>query len=222
MSLRHAPCNASLVALWLRLDRRDAGGDHRLGAFIALKGWIMQSMSPETLYVCPLDLVDATAARVQAGHMISLINEDALRALPTPEGVPRGRHLRLPMNDISAPRPGHIAPGPEHVTAIVDFMMGWDREAPVLINCLAGISRSTAAAFTILCALNPQTDEAEVARLLSEASPTAQPNRLLVSHADQVLGRDGRMMRAVEEIAARAEMEPARPFALPARIARRN
>jgi predicted protein tyrosine phosphatase len=178
----------------------------------------MQARSPETLYICPLDAIDDIATRIRPGHMISLINEEAMRALITPEGVPPARHLRLAMNDIATPKHGHIAPAPEHVTALVDFMMSWDRNAPVLINCLAGVSRSTAAAFTILCALNPQADEADVARLLHEASPTAQPNRLLVGHADRLLDRDGRMIGAAHDIAARARPEPARPFALPARI----
>lgn len=182
---------------------------------------MMQARSPETLHVCPLDDIEATVARVRPGHMISLINEDAMRALPTPESVPALRHLRLAMNDTSQPCDGLVAPAPEHVTALIDFMMAWDRGAPVLINCLAGVSRSTAAAFTILCALNPQADEREVARLLREASPTARPNRLLVGHADHLLGRDGRMIRAAEEIVARAAPEPARPFALPARMRER-
>jgi len=185
-------------------------------------GRIMQAHSPETLYVCSLDAIAETAARVRPGHMISLLNEEAMIALSTPAGVPRERHLRLAMNDIAAPREGHIAPAPEHVTAIVDFVMSWDRGTPLLINCLAGISRSTAAAFTILCALNPQTEEAEVARLMREASPTAQPNRLLIRHADLLLGRDGRMLHAAEEIAAGAQLEPARPFSLPARITPRG
>ena len=183
---------------------------------------MMQSSSPEILHVCPLDFIDATVARVQPGHMISLVNEDAMRALPTPECVRAGRHLRLSMNDIAAPSAGLVAPAPEHVTALIDFMMAWDRAEPVLINCLAGVSRSTAAAFTILCALNPQVEEAQVARLLGEASPTARPNRLLVGFADQALGRDGRMVAAAADIAARAAPEPAQPFSLPARIAERG
>ncbi len=178
----------------------------------------MYTPSPETLYVCPLDAVDLVAGQARPGHMISLVNDEAMRALATPPGVPAGRHLRLTMNDIAAPQPGLIAPSPDHVTAVIDFIMAWDRAAPVLINCLAGVSRSTATAFTILCALNPQTDEAEIARLLRDASPTAQPNHLLVSHADRLLGRDGRMTQAAEDIAASARWEQVRPFALPARI----
>ncbi|MFP3920246.1 MAG: tyrosine phosphatase family protein [Dichotomicrobium sp.] len=179
----------------------------------------MSMPPPETLYVCPLDAVEAMVARVRPGHLISLVNEEAMRHLGRPASVPAHRHLRLEMNDISAPEPGLSAPLPEHVSAIIDFAVSWDRAAPLLINCLAGVSRSTAAAFTIACALNPETDEAHIARLLRDTSPTAQPNRRLVGFADEALGREGRMVRAAEAIAASAAIAPARPFAMPARIA---
>jgi predicted protein tyrosine phosphatase len=178
----------------------------------------MYTRSPETLYVCPLDAVDAVVARTRPGHMISLVNDEVMRELTTPGCVPRERHLRLTMNDITEPRDGHVAPSPEHVAAMVDFIMSWDRSAPVLVNCLAGVSRSTAAAFTIVCALNPQTDERRIARLLRESSPTAQPNPRLVNFADEVLGREGRMIEAAGAIAATAVLEPARPFAMPVRV----
>jgi predicted protein tyrosine phosphatase len=182
----------------------------------------MYTPSPETLYVCPLDAIDAVVAQARPGHMISLVNDEAMRVLATPQGVPRGRHLRLTMNDIAAPQPGLTAPSSEHVTALIDFVMAWDRSSPLLINCLAGVSRSTAAAFTIVCALNPETDEDRIARLLRETSPTAQPNRRLVGFADEALGREGRMIEAAAAIAESAALEPARPFVLPARITPRG
>jgi predicted protein tyrosine phosphatase len=178
----------------------------------------MYTPSPETIHVCPLAAIDAVVRHVRPGHLISLVNEEAMRELMRPETVPAHRHLRLEMNDIAEPQQGLVAPSPEHVIAMIDFAMSWDRDAPLLINCLAGVSRSTAAAFTILCALNPEADEMRIARLLRESSPTAQPNRRLVSFADTALARDGRMVRAACEIAPSAAMEPARPFAMPARI----
>jgi predicted protein tyrosine phosphatase len=182
-------------------------------------GQTMQSTpSSETLYICSLDAIDAVAAQARPGHMISLVNDEAMRELATPPCVPRERHLRLTMNDIIEPREGHVAPSPEHVAALIDFVMSWDRAAPVLVNCLAGVSRSTAAAFTMVCALNPQTDEYRIARLLRETSPTAQPNPRLVGFADEALGRGGRMVEAAAAIAKCAALEPARPFALPARV----
>ena len=41
-------------------------------------------------------------------------------------------------------------------------------------------------------------DEAEIARTIREASPTAMPNARIVSIADRLLKRDGRMVSAVE------------------------
>ena len=66
-----------------------------------------------------------------------------------------------------------------------------------MVHCYAGISRSTAGAFVTACALNPQRDEMTIARALRDASPTATPNIRIVSLADRMLGRDGRMVAAI-------------------------
>jgi predicted protein tyrosine phosphatase len=68
------------------------------------------------------------------------------------------------------------------------------------VHCYAGISRSTASAFAAACALNPHRDEALIARQIRKASASAYPNRRIVALADQALGRDGRMLRALDEI----------------------
>jgi predicted protein tyrosine phosphatase len=77
---------------------------------------------------------------------------------------------------------------------------GWDRTAPLVVHCWAGISRSTAAAFVSVCALRPDRDERDIAWMLRRASPTATPNSRIVSFADVLLGRNGRMVAAVEAI----------------------
>ena len=78
---------------------------------------------------------------------------------------------------------------------------------------------TTAAAFITLCALNPEADEASIARLLREASPTAYPNRLLIRLGDAALGRGGRMLQAVESIGRGEVASEAVPFSLPADLA---
>jgi len=120
---------------------------------------------------------------------------------------------------MSAARPGLIAPGCGTVGAILDFARNWTSARPMLVHCWAGISRSTAAAFISLCALNPEADELELARALRRASPTAYPNRLLVTLADEALSRDGRMLAAVEDIGRGQIAEEAQVFALPALLA---
>jgi predicted protein tyrosine phosphatase len=83
----------------------------------------------------------------------------------------------------------------------------------MVVHCYAGISRSTAGAFVAACALNPDRDEQRIAWDIRRASRTAQPNARIVSIADRLLKRDGRMVRAVETIGpghAAAEGDPFR------------
>ena len=138
--------------------------------------------------------------------------------IDTPPEIAAECHLRLAMNDIAEPQPGLVPPGEEHVAELIDFAIAWDRRAPMLIHCWAGVSRSTAAAFISLCALNPDADERAIAAAIRDASPTATPNRRLVDLADGLLARKGRMAGAVEAI-GRGEMTmEADVFSLPVRI----
>ena len=171
-------------------------------------------MPPETIYVAPLSLVEAIVADAAIGHLVTLINNETMIA--TPATIQPNRHLRLAMNDISEPQEGLVLPCEAHVANLVDFALNWDRKAPLLIHCWAGISRSTAAAFISLCALNPEIDERRLARVLREASATASPNRRLVALADDALSRSGRMVDAVEAIGRGEFAEEAQVFALPA------
>ena len=55
-------------------------------------------------------------------------------------------------------------------------------------------------------------DEMEIARQIRSASPIASPNRLIVAHADKALGRDGRMLRALDKMGPATMMVEGRPF----------
>ncbi|HZP09264.1 tyrosine protein phosphatase [Methyloceanibacter sp.] len=175
------------------------------------------AMTGETIYVAPLSLVATTVAEARVSHLVTLINGETL--IDTPPSIGPERHLKLAMNDICEPQEGLVLPSETHVADLVKFALAWDRKAPLLIHCWAGISRSTAAAFIALCALNPHVDELKVARALRRASPTAYPNRLLVALGDEALSRDGRMMAAVEDIGRGKIVGEADVFALPARLA---
>lgn len=150
------------------------------------------------VHVCSLMDVHDVLEETRAGFLVSVINEQLM--LETPDRLEARNHLKLVCNDIARPQPGLIAPSQLHAQRLIEFARHWDRKGPLVIHCWAGISRSTAAAFVTLCALNPAADEHAIARELRESSPTAQPNRLLVSHADEALGRAGRMNRAIEAI----------------------
>ena len=164
------------------------------------------------IYVCPLSRLSETVSRSGARHILTLINEGT--PVPRPHGVPADNHLRLDMHDILEPLEGMVCPSRTHVQDLLDFVTRWDRQAPIVIHCFAGVSRSTAAAYVGLCAARPDLDEAEIAARLRRGSPEATPNARLVELADALLGREGRMIRAIREIGRGVDAFEGSVFAL--------
>lgn len=155
------------------------------------------------IVVCPLHKVERVVEDHKPSHAVSLLGSD--HEMPQIASLAPDRHLKLSFNDISAPMEGYVPPGESDVSTLVEFIRGWDRAAPMLIHCWAGVSRSTAGAFIAQCVLAPEADELELAKRLRVASPSATPNRLMVAHADALLGRDGRMSDAVAIIGRGAD-----------------
>ncbi len=165
-----------------------------------------------TLHVCSLARLHETVATTGASHVVTLIN--AATVVERPTSVEAERHLFIGVSDILEPMDGHIVPAAEHVQQLIDFVQRWGRESPLVIHCYAGISRSTAAAFIAACVLAPQRNEAEIADALRQASGIATPNRRLVAVADELLGREGRMVAAIERIGRGREAMEGEPFVL--------
>ena len=164
------------------------------------------------IHVCSFARLNQTIEATGARHVVTLLGvEDQV---PLPSQIARGNYLRLHVHDIVETTPGQIPPDAEHVERLIAFVRGWKRETPMVIHCWAGISRSTAAAFTTVCALNPARDENEIAAALRKASATAQPNARIIRLADRLLGRNGRMVEAVQAISPSVPAIEAEPFRL--------
>jgi predicted protein tyrosine phosphatase len=165
------------------------------------------------IHVCSLARLPETAKEIGASHVITLLRDADL--IVRPAGIAPDKHLVIHVDDITCPLDGYTHPCEEHIGKLVDFVLGrWDRAAPLLVHCYAGISRSTAAAFIAACAIRPDRDEVSIAQALRRASPTATPNALIVSLADQLLGRKGRMVQAIQTIGRGAEAYEGAPFCL--------
>lgn len=147
------------------------------------------------LLVSPLSSLEEAIATHAPSHLVSLLSPEHM--IETPAAVPAGQHLKLGLNDIVDSAAGTAPPGRAHIDALLEFSRGWNARQPLLIHCWAGISRSMASAFTILCDRLGPHREIEIARAMRRRAPHAQPNRLLVRHADEALGRDGRMLAAL-------------------------
>lgn len=165
------------------------------------------------IIVTPLSQLAMQLALHRPSHVVTLGSE-APAALPLNYDAVR---LSLTFNDIIEPRPGLVAPDASHVRGLLDFAKGWSMDAPLLIHCYAGISRSTAAAYIIASALNPAFNESELAGLVRSLSPSATPNIRLVALADEILGRNGRMTAAIRAIGRGTDAFEGEVFSLPVR-----
>ena len=164
------------------------------------------------IHVCSLARLHDTVAETGARHVVTLMKDVAM--VRRPQSVEEANHLLLDMDDIVTEMDGYVPPNEHHVGKLIDFVTAWDRSAPIVVHCYAGISRSTAGAFITACALNPGRNEATIARAIRSFSPTAQPNIRLVSLADAILGRRGRMTDAIRSIGPGIAAYEGHPFRL--------
>ncbi|HEY9216866.1 MAG TPA: protein-tyrosine phosphatase family protein [Phenylobacterium sp.] len=167
------------------------------------------------LIVCGLDRLPNVIAERRPSHVITLLDPASL--IDTPLGIQPERHLRLGVNDINEPAEGLVLPDETVVQQILEFGRTWDEQAPMVVHCWAGISRSTATAFALACERSPEKSELEIAQLLRRSAPHAWPNRRIVALADDMLGRGGRMVDAVDAIGDNGWVTSGVPFDFPAR-----
>ena len=164
------------------------------------------------IHVCSLSRLYATVDETGARHIVTLLR--LTDRVTRPSHIAPENHLVLAVDDITTPQDGYTVPGEEHVKRLIDFAGTWDRAAPMVVHCFAGISRSTAGAYVAACALNPERDELQIAQAIRHASPTAQPNARIVGIADRLLKRDGRMVNAIETIGPGEAATEGTPFRL--------
>jgi predicted protein tyrosine phosphatase len=150
------------------------------------------------IIVSPLAAVQTLVNQHKVSHVVSLLGPETPHRSFT--GITDTNHLKLTFHDILEPAEGFTAPASEHVETLIGFLKERQGEDPMLIHCWAGISRSTASAFTAMCLYNPQVDERRLAQQLRSLSHVATPNRRIVAFADDIMGRQGRMVDAIDAI----------------------
>ena len=164
------------------------------------------------IHVSSLSGLNDVAASLDSFDLLTLLSPG--HAARDHLGLTCGRHLELSFHDIVEEAPGLLAPDRVTMQAIVDFGRAATPERPLLVHCWAGISRSSAAAYAIACDRNPGY-EADIADALRRRAPFVTPNRLMVTLADDVLERDGRMVDAIARIGRGAEAFEGTPYQLP-------
>lgn len=152
------------------------------------------------ILVTPLSAVADIIRNQRPSHVVTLLSPEHM--IETPNGFPAERHLRLGVNDVVDIDAGDNPPTKSHVEALLDFSRNWPGDDPMLVHCWAGVSRSMAATYTILCDRLGPGSEVLAARAIRARAPHAYPNALLVRYADELLARRGRMVDAIKAIGA--------------------
>ena len=150
------------------------------------------------ILVSPLSAIEQVIEAYRPSHLITLLSPEHM--IETPDRIAIERHLKLALNDVVEEMQDVVPPTRDHISRLVEFGREWPAEAPLLIHCWAGVSRSMAAAYTLLCERAGPGRELEIARALRQRAPYAYPNALMVRLADSLLQRDGRMVAAIASI----------------------
>lgn len=95
-------------------------------------------------------------------------------------------------------------PSTEDVRRIIDFAHALrEAKGSILFQCQGGMSRSAAAALVCLAVWTGDGQEPYCAQQVMRVRPGAVPLAGLVRIADELLSRDGRLIRAIQECRSR-------------------
>ncbi len=145
------------------------------------------------IYVCGKREMPGHVRELRPSHLVSLVESE--NQPPTPEEIFSERHHRVLVDDVCESCEGCRVPVREDVEALISFLQTWGGSDPLLIHCMAGVSRSMAAALIAL-ALPAEGMEHEAAQAMRMSAPHARPNPLIVALGDDLLGRHGRLVTA--------------------------
>jgi predicted protein tyrosine phosphatase len=130
-------------------------------------------------------------------HVISIWDKASLYDIACREQVkaiaPRAKLLFSFFEDVDDPTYPD-APRLQNVKRILDFTSDLPANAKVLVHCRAGVSRSTATAYAILCQHTAPGMEMENLLHVETLRDLVLPNRLIIRLADKVLKRNGGML----------------------------
>jgi predicted protein tyrosine phosphatase len=89
-------------------------------------------------------------------------------------------------------------PQENEIGLLLDFSRRFTMADKILIHCRAGVSRSTALAYAVVCQHGQPGQEAEAFAYVRQIRPQLFPNRLVVKMADRILKRKGRLIAAAK------------------------
>jgi predicted protein tyrosine phosphatase len=161
----------------------------------------MTPVTASVLTICGIDELPEHGPRAVT-HVLSLLDPN-WPEIAGFRGYGSHRRTTIHFHDVIDPGPGLTLPTPGHVDEILRFGRELAAEAGnasarhLLVHCHMGISRSTAAMVALLAQIDPREDEDRLFERVRQIRPQAWPNSLMIGFADDILGREGRLVAAL-------------------------
>jgi predicted protein tyrosine phosphatase len=158
----------------------------------------MKPFGISVLTICGIDELPEHGPRAVT-HVLSLL-DPSWPELTSFAGYGKHSRTTLRFQDVIDHGPGLTPPTQEHVAEILNFGRQLAAEAEteeaqhLLVHCHMGISRSTAAMVSLLAQIDPQATEDRLFERVRQIRPQAWPNSLMIGYADDILGRQGRLV----------------------------
>lgn len=148
----------------------------------------------EDLTVCGKNQVRKVVKRFGATHLISIV--DVGDRMPTPHRITREHHLTVKFDDVESPDIAN-APTRADIERVMEWVGRLSGDARLVIHCAAGVSRSTALAFALLCR---EMEVISARDKLLEIRPQASPNALMTALFDEMFEMQGLLHKAAFEL----------------------
>ncbi len=158
------------------------------------------------------DLLSSTNTRPLIGAVVSICDAtgSALRdeGYKRPHGlitVPPPNKLLLRFDDVDSPLSAYQAVTKAEIQSLIDFyrraalpFFAGTAQTKLVIHCAAGISRSTAACLIGYALVFGKERISQASDSMENATEHTDPwpNRLMLRHADEILGFDGKLEKA--------------------------
>ena len=108
------------------------------------------------------------------------------------------KQLILQFDDINEPIDDYVVPQISHIRRALKFADKIE-DGSLLIHCKAGISRSSAIALAVIAKRLGSGKETEAVNTLEHINPNCRPNKSIVELTDELLERNGKLYREVDD-----------------------